>query len=112
MPKTSNASYNYSEHNPTIADRYYSETWKVREAHQPVPQESLKTYVSRLGRVVSQAEEDSHTHIKWHTHQSAGECWMCVQIQCLNTIYDILQQIDPLKRQFKVDKNNKIRLSN
>ncbi len=95
MPKTSNSSYNYSEHNPTVSDRYYTDTWKVRQAHQPVEHESLKTYVSRLGLVVRTAEEDAHTHIKWHTHQSAGECWICVQLQALNVIYDIMAQIDP-----------------
>ncbi len=83
MPKTSNASYNYTEHNPTIADRYYSETWKVRENYKPVNGETLHNYNVRQTRVLNQCYEDSQAHIKWHTHQSAGECWICVIMQTL-----------------------------
>ncbi len=93
------------EHNPTVADRYYSESWKIRTAHQPVEHENLQTYVSRLGNTVRTAEEDAHTHIKWHTHQSAGECWICVQLQALNIIYDVLTQIDPKGYSFVLSQN-------
>ncbi len=109
-----NRTYKYETGNPTIADRYYSETWKVRETYQPVPNETLGTYASRLGRAVFTAEEDAHAHIKWHTHQSAGECWICVQIQFLGLINSIIQDLAELKANQKlkfINDNQSIRLS-
>ncbi len=104
---TRNRKYSYDADNPTTADRYYSETWKVRIAHEPTIGEALKTYVNRLGRVITTAEEDATAHIKWHTHQSGGECWMCVQIQMVNTIYNILASIEPeLKKKYLFKQHN------
>ncbi len=109
-----NRKYSYDSNNPTVADRYYSESWKVRETFQPIPSETLKTWVIRAGRAVRTAEQDASAHIPWHTHQSAGECWMCVQLQFLNYITTILEDLADSKTIQKYTfrrENQSIRLS-
>ena len=86
------------KNNPTVADRYYSETWKRRSSIAPISGETVKNYITRLARVIRESEDTAHSHLKWHTHQSAGECWICVQIQTLSIIYDILASITELKK--------------
>ena len=93
------------KNNPTVADRYYSETWKKRSSIVPIDGESLALYTTRLARVLRESEDTAHVHLKWHTgikipciHQSAGECWICVQLQTIDIIYDILVSITELKK--------------
>ena len=90
------------KNNPTVADRYYSETWKNSTSIQPLDGEQLSLYVKRLARVIHETEETAHCHIKWHTHQSAGQCWICVQIQSLGLIYNILADIAELSTSRKL----------
>ena len=59
----------------------------------PVVGESLEQYSTRLESIIQQLESWSLGHVGWHTHKSAGECWICELTNCGRYIVGILQDI-------------------
>lgn len=93
--------YNTNEQTNNSSDRYFSSEPKHNPSYLPIDGDDLEQYVRRLGITVRQLSETSTSaHIYgrkvWHTHSSAGDCWICNLRDMLNLEYDILLSITQL----------------
>ncbi len=111
MDETDNETNQYSNmdrYGYSIPDR------KIQNSLFPIINDSLAQFMEHHQVQCRDTENTSYTHVRWHTHKSAGNCFICdliVQNSIKqDVIFDIIK-IDPKRYTFKENKQGTIQLT-
>ncbi len=79
----------------------------------PIANDTLFQFMEHHKVFARETQDTAYTHVRWHTHKSAGNCFICDLITLLDTCHDIIlaiSQLDPKRYTFKSTANGSIRL--
>ncbi len=106
----------YSESDRTDPSNRYGYTIpdkKVNMDYKAVSGEQLPQYVQHMVNYTREVQNTAYTHIRWHTHKSAGNCFICDLITLLDYANDIAFQCSVIypKLTFSANSKGLIRLT-
>ncbi len=87
---------------------------KITNSFLPIANDTLLSFMEHHKVFSRETQNTSYTHVRWHTHKSAGNCFICDLITLLDTCHTILYdiaQLDPKRYTFRITSNGQVRLA-